>query len=87
MGSNDFRATRDKLIRARLANKEGLGITLLSDGSGAIRAFVEGDKIKFLAAGFSTAGGDMFFSSHLQKERKPLKKGDVFKSKIRLLTD
>ncbi len=82
MGSNDFRATRDKLYWGSLTNKDGHGIKMISDGSGAIRAFVGQNQIHFLAAGFSTAGGDLFFSSHLEKERNPLKVGDSFKSKL-----
>ena len=82
MGINDFRATRDKLYWGSLSKKKGLGIKLISDGTGAIRPFVNRDKIQFLAAGFSTAGGDLFFSSHLKQERHPLKAGETFKSKV-----
>jgi hypothetical protein len=82
LGTNDFRATRDKLIWGRLSDSEGDGITIISDGTGAMRSFVSRDGIKFLAAGFSTAGGDLFFSTHLTNERNPLKKGDSFKSKL-----
>ncbi len=82
MGINDFRATRDKLIWAQLENDTNHGIKLVSDGKGAIRPFVNQDKIQFLAAGFSTAGGDLFFSSHLKNERLPLKSGDKFKSSL-----
>ena len=82
MGINDFRATRDKLVWGSLKNNDSHGIKLVSDGNGAMRPFVNQDKIQFLAAGFSTAGGDLFFSSHLRDERNPLKKGEKFKSSL-----
>lgn len=82
MGINDFRATRDKLVWGSLENSDSHGIKLVSDSNGAMRPFVHQDKIFFLAAGFSTAGGDLFFSSHLRDERKPLKKGETFKSSV-----
>ncbi|MEA1876692.1 MAG: glycoside hydrolase family 2 TIM barrel-domain containing protein [Bacteroidota bacterium] len=84
MGSNDFRATRDRLIEASLTDSDGDGIRMHSDGSGAFRAFVNGTKIHFLSASFSTAGGDLFFSSHLAAERHPLKKGEIWKGQIRI---
>jgi len=79
MGINDFRATRDKLIWATITNKKGSGIKFISNGSGAVRAFVDQQKVHVLTAGFSTAGGDLFFSTHLKDERNPLKAGDKFK--------
>ena len=82
MGSNDFRATRDKLNNASLQDKTGSGVRMHSDGSGAFRAYVDGNNICFLGASFSTAGGDMFFSSHLAGERQPLKKGEVRKARM-----
>lgn len=82
MGSNDFRATRDKLINASLKNSQGNGIKMYSDGTGAFRAFIHENRIKFLGASFSTAGGDMFFSSHLASERQAIKKGEVRKGQL-----
>jgi len=84
MGSNDFRATRDRLYQASLLDQKGSGIRLHSDGTGAFRAFVHGDQIHFLAASFSTAGGDLFFSSHLANERHPMKKGEVWKGQVKI---
>ncbi|MCD6347944.1 MAG: hypothetical protein J7L96_11040, partial [Bacteroidales bacterium] len=79
MGSNDFRATRDRLIWASLTDKNGHGVRMDSDETGAFRAFFENGQIHFLAASFSTAGGDLFFSSHLASERHPLKAGETYK--------
>ena len=87
MGINDFRATRDNLIWGKLADDENEGVTFISDGHGAMRPYVGRDMIKVLAAGFSTAGGDLFFSSHLKEERYPLSEGSVFRSKLKLLVN
>lgn len=84
MGSNDFRATRDRLLEASLTDEAGSGIRMISDGTGAFRAWVSGETISFLAASFSTAGGDMFFSSHLASERQPLQAGVLRKGLVKL---
>jgi len=47
--------------------------------------WVDGDKISFLVAGFSTDGGDLFFASHYRDERKPLKQGDAFLGRAGIL--
>ncbi len=82
MGSNDFRATRDRLIEASLRDDKGDGIRMHSDGNDAFRAYVDGTNIDFLGASFSTAGGDLFFSSHLASERHPIKKGEIWKGQL-----
>ncbi len=89
LGTNDFRATRENIYWASLSNSQNKGLAVVSDGSQAFRAFMDGGKVNFLVAGFSTGGGDMFFSSHLQKFRRPLKDGDKFgdEVKIKLVND
>ncbi len=84
MGSNDFRSSKDFINEASLESDEGYGVRIFGDGKQTFRAFVNGSVIQFLVAGFSTGGGDMFFSSHLQKYRKPLKKGDNFSGTVTL---
>jgi beta-galactosidase len=84
MGSNDFRATREKIKWAELANENNQGIRIESDGSHAVRAWVGNDLIHVLVASFFTGGGDLFFASHHLKERKPLKKGDSFNGSVTL---
>jgi hypothetical protein len=84
MGSNDFRSTRGKINWAELANDSNQGIRIESNGTHAVRAWVGNEKIHLLVASFFSGGGDMFFASHHQKERKPLKKGDLFKGSVTL---
>ena len=84
MGSNDFRATREKIKWAELSNDSSQGIRIESDGTHAVRAWVGNEKINLLVASFFTGGGDLFFASHHQKERKPLKKGDPFTGSVTL---
>jgi len=82
MGINDFRATRDNLLWATLTDSSGRGIKLHRQGNCAVRTWVNGQHISFLAASFSTAGGDLFFSSHLADERQVLTAGDTFKGRF-----
>ncbi|MFV0505120.1 MAG: glycoside hydrolase family 2 TIM barrel-domain containing protein [Bacteroidales bacterium] len=85
LGTNDFRATRENIYWAALSNSAGRGLTVLSDGTHAFRAFVDGaEKISFLVAGYSTGGGDLFFSGHYAKERKSLEEGSEFGSSATL---
>jgi hypothetical protein len=82
MGSNDFRATRERIKWAELLNESSQGIRISSNGEHAVRAWVADTRIQLLVASFFTGGGDMFFASHHQKERKPLKKGDTFRGSL-----
>jgi hypothetical protein len=82
LGSNDFRATRENIRWAELTDNSGQGIRIVSDGIHAVRAWQGKESIQFLVASFYTGGGDMFFASHHQKERKPLKKGDPFAGSV-----
>ncbi|BBE16084.1 beta-galactosidase [Aquipluma nitroreducens] len=84
LGSNDFRSSKDFIYEASLESKEGYGIRVNGQGKQTFRSFVNGESIQFLVAGFSTGGGDSFFSSHLEKYRKPLKKGDSFSGTVLL---
>jgi beta-galactosidase len=84
LGSNDFRSSKDNIYEASLESEAGCGVRINGEGKQTFRAFVNGETIQFLVAGFSTGGGDSFFSSHLEKYRKPLKKGDTFSGTVRL---
>ncbi|WP_430973801.1 glycoside hydrolase family 2 TIM barrel-domain containing protein [Sunxiuqinia rutila] len=85
LGTNDFRATRENIYWAALSNAGGDGITVVADGKQAFRSFVDGaDKISFLVAGYSTGGGDLFFSGHYNDERIPLEKGSILHSTVKL---
>lgn len=85
LGTNDFRATRENIYWAALSNADGYGVTVVGDGEQAFRAFVDANEnISFLVAGYSTGGGDMFFSGHYNDERKPLEEGSVIKSSVKL---
>ena len=84
LGSNDFRSSKDFIYEASLESKEGYGIRVNGEGKQTFRSFVNGETIQFLVTGFSTGGGDSFFSSHLEKYRRPLKKGDSFSGTVQL---
>lgn len=84
MGANDFRATRDQLLYATLTYPDQKGVKMIGEGKDAFRAWVDGRHIKFLCASFSTAGGDLFFSSHLASERQPMKAGEPRKARLKM---
>lgn len=84
LGSNDFRSSKDFIYEASLESNEGYGVKVNGQGKQSFRSFVSGDNIQFLVTGFSTGGGDSFFSSHLEKYRRPLKKGDLFSGMVQL---
>ncbi len=83
MGSNDFKATRENIWWADLKNPENHGLNVFSDGKNAVRCWVDSQNVYLLVATFFTGGGDMFFSSHHERERKPLKSGDTLKGIIK----
>jgi hypothetical protein len=85
LGSNDFRSSKEQIYWATLTDSAGRGVCVDGDGRNAFRAWVDGDQIAFLVAGFSTGGGDLFFSSHYRDERRPLKRGDKFAGLARIL--
>ena len=83
LGTNDFRSTKENIYWASLTDDGGKGIVVTSDGKEAFRAFVNDDKsISFLVAGFSTGGGDMFFSSHYRDERRKITEGSKLKGTV-----
>ena len=84
LGTNDFRSTKNNIYRASLTDPSGKGIAAISDGSQSFRSYVNGNKVNFLVADYSNGGAEIFFASHLESERRPLKTGDVFEGKVTL---
>lgn len=84
LGSNDFRSTKDNIYWAGLSKPGGSGIIAISDGKHSFRSFVSGSRVDFLVADYSNGGAEIFFASHLEHERKPLKPGDNFKGEVTL---
>jgi len=82
LGTNDFRSTKDNIYWAALSNKAGSGIIALSEGKHSFRSYVNGNHVNFLVADYSNGGAEIFFASHLEHERKPLKPGDNFKGEV-----
>jgi hypothetical protein len=57
LGTRDFRATRRNILHASLKDSSDNGITVMSDGTHHTRAFLDGNRIGFLVAGYSGPGG------------------------------
>lgn len=87
LGCPDFRATRTQVSRAVLTTtKQDRGLAVLSpDGSQAIRAWLDGNQVRLLVAGFNTGGSDSFFAPHYAAERRPLNAGDVIRSSFEII--
>lgn len=84
LGSNDFRSTKANVLWAVLSAPDGHGLMLSSDGRQAVRAFLDGDRVGWLIADFSTGGGDIFFAPHHRMDDRPLAPGDTISGKISL---
>ena len=84
LGTNDFRSTKDNIYWAALTNANGNGIAVISDGKQSFRSWVNGNSVNFLVADYSNGGAEIFFASHLESERRPLKKGDKFEGEVTL---
>lgn len=76
LGTNDFRSTKAGVLAASLTDASGEGLAVVSDGSQAVRSWVDGDRIRLLVADFNTGGCDSFFETHYSAERRPLHEGD-----------
>lgn len=76
LGSNDFRSTRRNIWYAGLKDMNGNKITVPSNGQQHWRSWLEKDRIRFLVAGFVTAGNEIFLSTYSDPYRKPVRKGE-----------
>lgn len=83
LGSRDFRSTKANIYSARLTDRKGAGIKILSDGTQSVRSWIDGNKIMFLIAQYNTGGSDGFSAGFYNQERMPLKGGSVLKGTVR----
>jgi beta-galactosidase len=84
LGTNDFRSTKANVLWAVLSRPEGEGVMLLSDGRLGSRSFLDGDRVGWLIAEFTTGGGDIFFAPHHKMDDRPLEAGDTVKGSFAL---
>jgi beta-galactosidase len=84
LGTNDFRSTKTNVLWAVLSRPEGEGVMLVSDGRLGSRSFVDGDRIGWLVAEFTTGGGDIFFAPHHKMDDRPLEAGATVKGSFAL---
>jgi hypothetical protein len=84
LGTNDFRSTKDNIYWTTLTDDSGKGIVIHGKGLQSTRAWQTGSDINLLVTGFSTGGGDLFFSGYYKDERRPLAEGDVLEGSIEL---
>ena len=78
LGTNDFRSTKDNIVRASLTNNKNKEVTVKADGHQSARTWVDGEKIRFLIAGLNGPGSCGFFTG----PRPEFTKGDHFRGKF-----
>ena len=78
LGTNDFRSTKDHILRASITNEKKRGLVVKSDGSQNVRSWVDGEKIRFFVAGLNGPGSCRFFTG----PRPEFKKGEHLKGKF-----
>ena len=81
-GSNMFRSTKENIYSARLKDGSGQSVTVKSDGTQYVRAWIEGDAIRLLVADYNNPGKENFLIPHAEKGYKPLRKGDKVQGKV-----
>jgi beta-galactosidase len=62
LGSNDFRGTKEHILLASLTGSGGRVFCVASDGTQGARAWVEGERVRFLVAGVNGPGSCTFFT-------------------------
>ncbi|MDX9976363.1 MAG: DUF4981 domain-containing protein, partial [FCB group bacterium] len=80
LGSADFRSSKDEILSASLSGTDGAGLRLVSDGHQTARAFVDGEHVRWLVAGYSNAGRG--FQTGLDGREITLKPGDVVEDEV-----
>ncbi len=78
LGTNDFRSTKDHILRASLKNDSNHEIIVQSDGSQSARAWMDGENTRFLIAGLNGPGSCNFFTG----PRPEFKKGEHLKGEF-----
>jgi beta-galactosidase len=63
LGSNDFRSTKRYIESAKLQDRTGNSIKVLSDGTQASRSWFQDEQIQWLIADYSNAGSEPFYGS------------------------
>ena len=78
LGTNDFKGTKDHILRASLKNDHNNEIIVQSDGSQSTRSWIDGNHTRFLVAGMNGPGSSSFFTG----PRPEFEKGTHLKGKF-----
>jgi hypothetical protein len=82
-GTNDFRSTKMNVLEGSLLSPAGNGLRVLSDGSQHVRAWVDGQRTRFLVADYANEGAPPFFCEFVTP-RRPLEAGSTVEGTVRL---
>jgi len=80
MGSNDFRATKQHILQAKLGNGDD-EIVIQSNGKQALRSWLQDGKVQLLVADYSNNGSEPFYGSPFTDGRINIK-GKVLKGSV-----
>ena len=83
-GAGTLSQPRSRIAGAFGAEPLSQSRSRIAHAYGAARAFIDGDRIGWLIAGFNTGGGDIFFAPHHRMDDRPLAKGDEIKGRFGL---
>lgn len=72
-GSNDFRATKQNIYTAALSDKNNNTVRICSDGTQAVRSWLQDKHIQLLVADYSSNGSEPFYGSPFSSKRLQLK--------------
>lgn len=84
LGSNDFRSTKRAVRRVTLTDPGGVGVELTSGGTQASRCWIDGDRIRWLLAGYDNPGAERFLRAHAAPFDRPLHPGDRISDRVSL---
>ena len=81
-GSVDFRSTKAQIRNASLTDVSGNSIRIDSDGTQALRAWLQDGCIQLLVADYNNNGAEPFYTSPFTANRTKAKKNDVLRGKV-----
>ncbi|MFC2111627.1 glycoside hydrolase family 2 TIM barrel-domain containing protein [Bacteroidota bacterium] len=84
LGSNDFRSTRTRILRAGLGSADGKMIEVISDGTQAVRAWHSEGKIRLLIADFNDGGYERLNLASVEKEKTVWQKGTQLTGRVQI---
>ena len=84
LGSNDFRSTRTRILRAGLQSADGKAIEVLSDGTQGVRAWHSDGMIRLLITDYNDGGYERLNYASEEQEKTVWQKGKQISGTVRI---